>query len=86
MKFEIKFNDTGYSNDKFLVERLGAVRVHSGSDEYPPFEVLQVEVADFEALKEMLAVIDRELSVPTNNVYSSANIQFDPPTIYIDLY
>jgi hypothetical protein len=81
MKFEIDFNDSGYSNDKLLIEKLGAYYVPTGSDKYPPFEILQIEVEDFEKLKDIISIIDKEL-----NTISSAVIQFDPPTLYIDFY
>jgi len=37
MIFEIDFNKSGYYNDKFLIEKLGAYEVSSGSTKYPPF-------------------------------------------------
>ena len=80
MKFEIQLNDTNYINDELLI-KLGAYSVPTNSDKYPPFEILQIEVKDFENLKDILSEIDKEL-----NRYASANIQFDPPTIFIDLY
>jgi hypothetical protein len=81
MKFEIDFNDSGYSNDKLLIEKLGAYYVPTGSDKYPPFEILQIEVEDFEILKDIISIIDKELGV-----MSSAVISFDPPTLFIDFY
>lgn len=79
MKFQIDFNDTNYNNDKFLIDKLGAYYIPSGSDKYPPFEVLEIEVEDFDKLKDILDIIDREF-----NTYSSAEISFDPPTLFIN--
>ena len=50
MKFEIQFNDTNYINDELLI-KLGAYSVPTNSNKYPPFEILQIEVKDFENLK-----------------------------------
>ena len=79
MKFQIDFNDNKYSNDKLLIEKLGAYYIPTGSNKYPPFEVLEIEVEDFDKLKEIIEILDRELET-----YTSAIISFDPPTIYID--
>jgi len=79
MKFQIEFNDTNYNNDKFLIDKLGAYYIPTASDKYPPFEVLEIEVEDFDKLKDILDIIDREF-----NTYSSAEISFDPPTIFIN--
>jgi len=78
MKFQICFNEPTYYNDKLLVDKLGAYYIPTGSDKYPPFEVLEIEVEDFDKLKDMLDIIDGELMT-----YSSAEISFDPPTIFI---
>jgi hypothetical protein len=78
MKFQICFNDSNYHNDKLLI-KLGAYYIPTGSDKYPPFEVLQIEVEDFNKLKDILDIIDGELKT-----YSSADISFDPPTIFIN--
>ena len=77
MKFQICFNEANYYNDKLLI-KLGAYYIPSGSDKYPPFEVLEIEVEDFNKLKDILDIIDGELKT-----YSSAEISFDPPTIFI---
>ena len=91
MKFQICFNDSnytsvlwtmccsGYDNDKLLIDKLGAYYIPTGSDKYPPFEVLEIEVEDFDKLKDILEIIDSEF-----NTYSSAEISFDPPTIFIN--
>jgi hypothetical protein len=79
MKFEILFNDSNYNNDEFLIEKLGAFYVPTGSDKYPPFEILQIEVEDFKKLEEITKIIDKEF-----NTYSSMIISFDPATLYID--
>jgi hypothetical protein len=81
MKFQISFNDTNYSNDKLLIDKLGAYYISTGSDKYPPFEVLEIEVEDFDKLKDILDIIDGELMT-----YSSAEISFDSPTIFINVY
>ena len=47
MEFQIDFNKTGYYNDEFLIEKLGAYKVPTNSKKYPPFEVLHIEVRDF---------------------------------------
>lgn len=78
MKFQICFNETYYNNDKLLIE-LGAYYIPTGSEKYPPFEVLEIEVEDFNKLKDILDIIDSELKA-----YSSAEISFDPPTIFIN--
>jgi hypothetical protein len=80
MKFKIDFNKANYNNDKLLIE-LGAYYVPTGSDKYPPFEELEIEVEDFDKLKDIIEFIDRELKT-----YSSAVISFDPPSIFIDTY
>jgi len=77
--FEIGFNDLKYDNDKFLIDKLGAKYVPTGSNKYPPFEVLKVEVKDFEQLEKMLEIVDKELG----GLYSAV-ISFDSPTIYFD--
>ena len=77
MKFQICFNEANYYNDKLLI-KLGAYYIPTGSDKYPPFQVLEIEVEDFDKLKDMLDIIDGELKT-----YSSAEISFDPPTIFI---
>lgn len=79
MKFQIDFNEPKYSNDKLLIEKLGAYYIPTGSNKYPPFEVLEIEVKDFDKLKDIIEILDRELKT-----YTSAVISFDPPTIYID--
>ena len=58
MKFQIDFNDTNYNNDKFLIDKLGAYYIPTGSDKYPPFEVLEIEVEDFNKLKDIIDIID----------------------------
>lgn len=77
--FQIDFNQPNYYNDKFLIEALGAELVPTGSDKYPPFEILQIEIRDFEHLEEILKTVDKEF-----NCISTALISFDNPTIYID--
>jgi hypothetical protein len=79
MKFQIDFNATDYYNDKFLINRLGAKVVPTGSDKYLPFEVLEIEVKDFNHLEELLVIVDKEFK----DIYSAV-ISFDPPTLYLD--
>ena len=80
MVFEIDFNKIGYYNDEFLVKKLGAYKVSSGSTKYPPFELLNIEVRDFEHLKEILDIVDKEFGG-----FSDAIISYDPPTIFLDV-
>jgi hypothetical protein len=79
MIFQIDFNSIHYSNDEFLINKLGAKLVPTGSDKYPPFEVLEIVVKDFEHLEELLAIVDKEFK----DMYSAV-ISFDPPTLYLD--
>lgn len=74
MLFEIDFNS--FEDDVFLIE-LGAQWYPTGSTKYPPFEVLKMEVKDFEHLEEILKAIDEKY----NGIFS-AIISFDNPTIY----
>jgi hypothetical protein len=69
MKFQICFNN--YYNDKLLVDKLGAYYIPTGSDKYPPFEVLEIEVEDFDKLKDILDIIDGELMI---NIFGKTNI------------
>ena len=78
--FQIDFNAPNYYNDKFLIEKLGAYLVPTGSDKYPPFEVVEIDISGFEHLKLILETVDKEF-----NCISTALISFDPPTLYIDL-
>lgn len=80
MQFEIDFNQDDYCNDMFLINVLGAKLVDTNSRKYPPFEVLKIEVRDFEHLEELLKLVDTHFET-----ISTALISFDPPTIYIDL-
>lgn len=80
MEFEIDFDSSDYNNDKFLIEKLGAYLVPTNSKKYAPFEVVKIEVRDFEHLEEILKIIDKEF-----NCISTAMISFDSPTIYIEL-
>lgn len=80
MIFEIDFNKSGYYNDNFLIKKLGAYEVSSSSTKYPPFEILNIEARDFEHLKEILNVVDREFGG-----FSNAIISYDPPTILLDV-
>ena len=75
MKFEIRFNDSNYNNDKFLIEELGAYYVKVGD-----FEILEIEVEDFQKLKTLIERVDEEFK----GRYASAVITFDPATLYID--
>ena len=80
MIFEIDFNrNSSLRTDKFLREKLGAYIVDTSSTKYPPFEVLKIEVKDFEHLEEILKITKNEF-----NDFYSAIISFDPPTIYLD--
>lgn len=78
--FQIDFNAPNYYNDKFLIEKLGAYLVPTNSDKYPPFEIIKIEIRDFEHLEEILKTVDKEF-----NCISTALISFDSPTLYIDL-
>lgn len=80
MKFQIDFNQSDYYNDRFLIEILGAKLVPTGSDKYAPFEILQIEIRDFEHLEEILKTVDKEF-----NCISTALISFDSPTLFLDL-
>ena len=80
MLFEIDFNEIGYYNDEFLIEKLRAYKVPTNSKKYPPFEVLHIEVEDFKHLEEILKKVDEEFGG-----FSSAIISFDPPTIFLDV-
>jgi hypothetical protein len=80
MVFEICFNKLGYYNDEFLIDKLGAYRVPSGSAKYPPFEILNIEIIDFEHLKEILDIVDKEFGG-----FSDAIISYDPPTLFLDV-
>ena len=80
MEFQIDFNKSGYYNDEFLIEKLGAYKVPTNSKKYPPFEVLHIEVRDFEQLEEILSIVDKEFGS-----FSDAIISFDPPTLFLDI-
>lgn len=80
MRFQIDFNAPNKYDDNFLIDVLGAEFVPTDSDKYPPFEILQIEIKDFEHLEEILKIVDKEF-----NCISTALISFDSPTIYIDL-
>lgn len=79
MRFQIDFNDYNRRDDNFLIDVLGAEVVETGSDKYPPFELLYLEVNDFEQLEEILKTVDNHYGD-----YYSAVISFDSPTIYLD--
>lgn len=79
MIFEIDFNKTGHYNDKFLKERLGAYEVDTGSNKYPPFEKLCINIDNFDKLEELLKIVDKEFKD-----YYSAIVTFGPPAIYLD--
>lgn len=80
MEFEINFNrNTSLKDDEFLREKLGAYIVDTGSTKYPPFEILKIEVKDFNHLKELLDIVNKELKS-----FYSAVIDFNPATIYLD--
>ena len=80
MKFEIDFNEVQYNNDKFLIEVLGGYYVKTNSKKYSPFEIVEIEVRDFEHLEDILKMVDKEF-----NSNSTALISFDNPTIFIEL-
>lgn len=77
MIFKIDFNKE--TNDKILIDKLGAYYVDTNNVKYPPFEELTLEVKDFEHLENILKIIDNEMSS-----FYSAIISFDPPSIYLD--
>ena len=80
MVFEIDFNrNRSLEKDNFLREKLGAYLVDTNSTKYPPFEILKIEIRNFEHLKELLNIIEQEY-----NSYYSAIISYDPPIIYLD--
>lgn len=80
MKFEIDFNQADYYNDNFLINVLGGELIPTNSNKYPPFEIVKIEVRDFEHLREIIEKVDKEF-----NCFSTALISFNPPTLYIDL-
>jgi len=80
MEFQIDFNDPNKYDDNFLIDVLGAELIPTNSDKYPPFDVLKIEISDFEHLEEILRVVDKEF-----NCISTALISFDPPTIFLDI-
>lgn len=80
MKFQIAFNDPNYYNDRFLIEILCAELVPTGSDKYPPFEMVQIDISGFEHLKLILETVYKEF-----NCISTALISFDPPTIFLEI-
>jgi hypothetical protein len=77
MKFQIDFNER--NDDKFLIDVLGCYLVPTGSTKYPPFEVLMIDLKDFNDLKDILEKVDNKFGC-----LSSAIISYDPATIYID--
>lgn len=80
MEFQIDFNNSEIQDDLFLVNVLGAKWTKTGSNKYPPFEVLKLDVKDFNQLEKILKMVDNHFKS-----ISTALISFDPPTIYIDL-
>ena len=79
MVFTIDFNDINFNDDDFLVKELGAYWVDTGTTKYPPFEVLKIEVKDFEELERLLEKVDKHYGD-----FYSAVISFEPATIYLD--
>jgi hypothetical protein len=79
MIFTIDFDNPNFNDDEFLIS-LGAYWVDTGSNKYPPFQVLEIEIRDFEHLEEILRLVDMQY-----NVVSDAVISFDSPTLYIQL-
>lgn len=80
MRFEINFNNPDINNDQWFIDNFGGELVSTGSDKYAPFEIVMVEVKDFNELQKLLEKIDESFET-----ISSAVIAFDPPTLYIDL-
>ena len=78
MLFEINFNKHEEQDDDYLLS-LGAKYVSTGSNKYPPFEVLEIELNTFEELELLLEKIDKE----RKGIYT-ALISFDNPTIFLD--
>lgn len=78
MIFIIDFNN-GIYGDHILLEKLGAIERPTGQTKYGSFEEYALDVRDFEHLKEILEIVDRE----KENIYS-AIVSFDPPTIFLD--
>ena len=79
-KFEIDWNDLNNKDYKFLEEKLGAYWVDTGSDKYPPFEVLYIDVKDFQHLEEILNIVNENVNISESY---SAVISFDPPSIFL---
>jgi hypothetical protein len=79
MIFTIDFDNPNFTDDEFLIS-LGAYWVDTGSNKYPPFQVLNIEIRDFEHLEEILRLVDMQY-----NAVSDAVISFDSPTIFIQL-
>ena len=79
MRFEIDFNDTNFNDDNFLIKELGAYWVNTGSDKYPSFKVLMIQLDGFRELETLLEKVDTHYGD-----FYSAVISFDPPTIYLD--
>ena len=79
MRFQIDFNTHQEGGDNFLINILGAEIIETGSVKYPPFQLLYLEVRDFEHLREILKTVDNHFGD-----YYSAVVSFDSATIYLD--
>ncbi len=80
MLFEIGFNwETSTEKDRFIEDELGATWVKTDATKYGPFEILMVEIEDFDKLKDMLDKVDKKY----DDIYSAV-VSFDPPTIFFD--
>jgi hypothetical protein len=81
MVFEIGFNNLSFNDDNFLVKELGAYWVSTGSDKYPPYEQLEIEVKDFKELERLLEKVNKGRNI---SEHYAAVISFDPPGIFLD--
>lgn len=80
MKFEIGFNNTNINNDQFLIDKLNAYYVPTNSTKYAPFEILEIDIADFNKLEDIVKIIEKEF-----NCFASVEISFDSPNIFINI-
>ena len=80
MRFEIDFNSSDINNERWFIDNFGGVLVNTGATKYPPFEIVMVEVEDFDKLKNLLDKINKSF-----DCISSSVVSFDPPSIFIDL-
>ena len=77
MTFEIAFDDSSFEGNIYL-EKIGAVKVPTGSTKYPPFEVFKIEISSPEDMERITDTLEQELGTLIH-----LNVSFDPPCIYI---